>query len=192
MNLAFVVKAFDTVMTLRHVAKAITGSAPRAELTHDEPLSGPMDRIETRLTNVVVAALKEAFDRDRARLEIERAHIDEQRRRADEALRLEVRRQAVDREVGRLRMLAATALVGWVASVAVVVARLGSASPASRGVAAAGWLLLLGSLAAAFAAQARVGADPEGSRPIDAGPAGRAALWMLTIGLGLAAVSLLI
>ena len=91
-----------------------------------------MDQPRDPLTNVVVAALKEAFDRDHARLELERAQLDEQRRRAEEAMRAEIRRQAADREIGRLRLLAATALIGWIASVSVLVARLASASTASR------------------------------------------------------------
>ena len=75
-----------------------------------------------------MAALKEAFDRDHARLELERAQLDEQRRRAEEAMRLELRRHAADREVGRLRLLAGTALVGWIAAVVVMVVRLESMS----------------------------------------------------------------
>jgi hypothetical protein len=196
MNLAFVVKAFDTVMTLRDVARTIKGRPgppARLDAAHDELVPTPSERLETRLTNVVVAALKEAFDRDRARLDIERAHIEEQRRHAQEALRLEVRRQAMDREIGRLRMLAATALVGWLASVAIVAARLGEATPTSRGVAAAGWLLLLGALAAAFSAQRRLGAGgPENPQPIEAGAAGLASLWLLTLGLGMSAAALLV
>ena len=40
---------------------------------------------------------KDGVDRDRARLEFERAQRDDERRRADAALELELRRQAVDR-----------------------------------------------------------------------------------------------
>ena len=53
---------------------------------------GPLGQLETRLAGVVVAALKEAFDRDSARLELERSHIEAERRRAEEALRAELRR----------------------------------------------------------------------------------------------------
>jgi hypothetical protein len=194
MNFGVVFKAFDTVMALREAAKRMTGAAPIADrgLTHATG-SAIAGQIETRLTNVVVAALKEAFDRDHARLELERAQLDEQRRRAEEAMRLELRRQAVERELARLRMLAATALLGWVASVVVLLVRLGSASVASRGVLAAGWLLLLGALASAFLAQQRVGLMnvSDTAQTIDVGPSATAALWLLMLGLAVSAVSLL-
>jgi hypothetical protein len=60
-------------------------------------------------------------------------------------------------------------------------------------VAAAGWLLLLGALAAAFSAQRRLGAGgPENPQPIEAGAAGLASLWLLTLGLGMSAAALLV
>ena len=46
---------------------------------------GPLSQLETRLAGVVVAALKEAFDRDKARMDLERAHLDAERQRAEEA-----------------------------------------------------------------------------------------------------------
>jgi hypothetical protein len=154
---------------------------------------GLAGQLEARLTNVVVAALKEAFDRDHARLELERAQVEDQRRRTEEAMRLEVRRQAADRELGRLRLLAGTALVGWIASVLVLGVRLGGASMAARVVLGLGWLLLLGALAAAFTAQGRISAySPEQHAHFDPGPGAVAALWLLVGGLGLSAVSLLI
>src|SRR5687768_18523864 len=134
MNFAVLFKAFDTVMVIREAAKRLKGEPPSPEsgLATTAP-SGLSGQIEARLTNVVVAALKEAFDRDHARMELERAQLDEQRRSAEEAMRLEFRRQAADREVGRLRLLAATALVGWLGAVLLLVARLGSVSMVSRG-----------------------------------------------------------
>ena len=195
MNFGTVVKAFDTVMALREVAKRMTGSGappPReGVIAHPSAASGLAGQLEARLTNVVVAALKEAFERDHARLEIERAQLEEQRRRAEEAMRLELRRQAVDREIARLRMLAMTALVGWVASVGIFVARNGAASIASRSVMAVGWLLLLGALASAFTAQGRIG-DTVGSSPSsDSRTPATATLWLLTLGLGVSAISLM-
>ena len=90
-------------------------------------------------------------------------------------------------------MLTATALVGWVASVAVLLVRLGTASVTSRGVMAAGWLLLLGALAAAFRAQQRVGLMnvSDAAQTIDAGSSATAALWLLMLGLAVSAMSLL-
>ena len=150
-------------------------------------------QVEARLTGVVIAALKEAFDRDHARLELERAQLDDQRRRAEEALRAELRRQAADREVARLRLVAGTALGGWIAAVAMVVVRLEDASVLSRGVSAIGWVLLLAAIAAAFMAQARVSTSVAAlSGPVEAGRAGTAALWLLLGGLGCAATALLL
>lgn len=199
MNFAGLLKAFDTIVVLREAARRFrapstaespnetaltaTGASPTA-------LSG---QIEARLTGVVVAALKEAFDRDHARLELERAQLDEQRRRAEEALRAELRRQAADREVGRLRLIAGTALGGWIAAVAMVVARLDTASAVSRGVSAFGWLLLLAALGTAFMAQGHVSAAVPGtSAPVEAGRQGMAALWLLIAGLACAAIALLL
>ncbi len=195
MNFGALLKGFDTVMVLLDTARRLRpgNAAPPAEtgLTTTAPPSGLAGQIEARLTNVVVAALKEAFDRDHARLELERAQLDEQRRRAEDALRAEMRRQAADREVGRLRLLAGTALIGWIASVALLLARLGSATMPARVVIAVAWVLLLGSLGAAFTAQARIGAEAADGVSPSAGPAATAALWLLIAGLALAAISLL-
>src|SRR5689334_4779881 len=141
MNFATIFRAFDAAIALRDAAKRFRGDTapPPPETgitTTSAPGSALVGQIETRLTNVVVAALKEAFDRDHARLELERAQLEEQRRRAEEALRLELRRQAADRELGRLRLIGGAALIGWIASVIVVVIRLNEMTPAGRGLAA--------------------------------------------------------
>ena len=124
MNFGNLIKAFDALMAFRDATRrlkggnaASPGGLDTTALAQGGAGGGLGGQLEARLTNVVVAALKEAFDRDHARLELERAQLDDQRRRAEEAMRLELRRQAADREVGRLRLLAATALVGWIASV---------------------------------------------------------------------------
>ena len=196
MNFGTLLKGFDTVMVLLDTAKRIKGSSPppQAEtgLTATPP-PGFAGQLEARLTNVVVAALKEAFDRDHARLELERAQLEEQRRRAEEAMRAELRRQAADREIGRLRLLAGTALIGWIASVALFLARPGTAATNARVVIAVAWLLLLGALGAAFTAQGRVSADSaDGSAPVGADRSSAFALWLLVAGLGLSAISLLL
>ena len=56
--------------------------------------------LEARMAGVLVAALKEAFDRDSTRLEMERSQIEAERQRAEEALRAELRRQAGERALG--------------------------------------------------------------------------------------------
>ena len=199
MNINTIFRAFDAAMALRDAAKRFRGDTPPAQPadTTLSPTSAPgsalVGQIETRLTNVVVAALKEAFDRDHARMELERAQLEEQRRRAEEALRLELRRQAAERELARLRFIGSGALIGFLASVLLVVVRLGALSPVGRGLSAVGWLLLLGSLGAAFAAQGRLSAAvTESSTPIDAGTGGSLALWLLIGGLAVAAIAVLV
>lgn len=190
MNFAGLFKALNAAMVVADAVKRITGAPPPKETaiapTAPASLAG---QLEARLTNVVVAALKEAFDRDHARLELERAQLEEQRRRAEDALRAEMRRQAADREVGRLRLLAGTALIGWIASIVMFAVRLDGASIVSRVVVAAGWVALLGALGAAFAAQGRIGAGA--GETVDVGRAGTAALVLLIAGLAFSAVSLL-
>jgi hypothetical protein len=107
-------------------------------------------------------------------------------------MRLELRRQAADRELARLRLIGGAALIGWIASVILVVASLSALSPAARGLSAVAWLALLGALGAAFAAQGRLGTavgDP--SAAVTAGAGGAAALWMLIAGLALSAIAML-
>src|SRR5918993_5627626 len=200
MNFGVLLKAFDTAMALREVVNRVKGG-PAAGPTS---VAGPPDgglmpstggglgtQIEARLTNVVMAALKEAFDRDHARLELERTQLDDQRRRAEEAMRQELRRQAADRELARLRMLAATALVGWIAAVAIFISQLSDAPLAARLTMAAGWLGLLGALAMAFSAQGRAGDEiVNGADARAASRPGTIAVWLLTGGLALSAISL--
>ena len=194
-NINAMIRAFDAIMMFRDAAKSLKGEPPApTSMAKPEPPPAPaLGQLEATLTNVVVAALKEAFDRDHARLELERSQLEEQRRRADEALRMELRRQAAERELSRLRLLGGTALVGWIASVVALAVRFGAVSTAGRVALAVGWALLLGALGAAFSAQGRISADmSESSQPLVAGRAGAASVWLLMAGLGSAALSLLI
>jgi len=200
-NVFTLFKAVDALVAFREAAKRFTGSAPassepaRAAEPAGPPaaMQGLAGQIETRLTNVVVAALKEAFDRDHTRLELERSQMDEQRRRAEAALRLEIRRQAADRELARLRLVAGAAMIGWIASVVMLGAGFVGASTVARACIAGGWGLLLAALGAAFSGQRRIGASlPEDSHAADAGMAGTASLWLLLAGLAITAVSLLL
>lgn len=197
MNFAAIVRAVDAALALGDAARK--GRAKAAEpldeavAASSEPPAGFTDRIEARLTNVVVAALKEAFDRDHARLEIERAHLDEGRRRAEAVRRLELRRWAVDHEMARLRWIGAAGLGGWLASVLVLGLRIAEASTGARLVLGLGWALLLATMAATFVAQgrlARLRLDDE--LPGESGTAGRTAVWLLVSGLALETLSLLL
>lgn len=191
MNLSNLFRAYDAVIAFRDAARRFKDASPapkrETSLSQTAAAQGLVGQIETRLTNVVVAALKEAFDRDHARLELERAQIEEQRRRADEALRLELRRQSIDREIGRLRLLAGTALIGWIASIAVVFVH--QSGMPSRLTLVAGWLLLLGALGVAFTAQGHINSEmSEKTGRVDMGAV---ALWLLIAGLAATAISLL-
>ena len=194
MNFGNLIKAYDAIMAFRDVTRQFRAEKPVEETQLEAPPPpGLGGQLEARLTNVVVAALKEAFDRDHARLELERAQVEEQRRRAEEALRLELRRQVLDRELGRLRLLAGTALLGWLSSVLVLGTRAAAMPAAARIVLATGWVLLLGSLAAAFLAQGRINAMVVGDDTASStGAGGGAALWLLIAGLAFTAISLLL
>ena len=188
-------RAFDTVMALRDAAKRLrakdsSDSALVETGSGTQPATGSL---EARLTGVVVAALKEAFDRDHARLELERTQLEEQRRRAEETLRIELQRQSLDREQGRLRFLAGTALVGWITSLVALGSRIGAITGPARIVLGCGWLLLLGALASAFTAQTRISAYiPDGRTAYESGMIAEASLWLLIAGFALTALSLLL
>src|SRR5229473_1646796 len=88
--------------------------SPASEQQQLEAGGRNLGGLETRLAGVVVAALKEAFDRDTRRLELEREQLAAERLRAERALKLELLRQSGDREIGRLRLLAGVAVASWI------------------------------------------------------------------------------
>jgi len=154
--------------------------------------------LEARLAGVVVAALREAFDRDSRRLDLEREQLAAERQRAERAMRLELQRQAADREIGRLRLLAGVAIVAWLGTL-VMSARLIAGGVGARVSLGAGWLLLLGATAASFVAQSHAAAAAdalpvgEDSRPpVIASAAGTSALWLLLCGFLLVGVAALL
>ena len=157
--------------------------------------------LEARLAGVVVAALKEAFDRDSRRLELERDQLAAERLRAERALRLEMMRQAGDREIGRLRLLAGVAVAAWVGTL-LFSARLIGASAGARAALGGGWLLLLAAFAASFLAQSRLAASLDSFTKSDDGGSGSSspasgawdalALWLLVAGLALVCVAVLV
>jgi hypothetical protein len=154
------------------------------------------------MAGVVVAALKEAFDRDTRRLELAREQLAAERQRAERALRLELQRQSADREIGRLRMLAGVAVAGLIGTLllAMIPGGILRGGTSARVALGGGWLLLGVALAAAFSAQAQVAraleslaADDSGVRnPGIVSPGGTAALWLIVAGLALVGVAVLI
>jgi hypothetical protein len=152
------------------------------------PVTGPL---EARLAGVVVAALQEAFDRDRARMDLERSQVEAEQRRAAEALAAELRRQAVERALGQLRLVAIIAVAAWMLSAALAVWLPGMREGLPRAMLGGGWALAFGALGCAFAGSQRLSAwvggaaDAPGGAPAVAGP------WLLLGALALVGGALL-
>jgi len=107
--------------------------------------------LETRLANVVVAALREAFDRDRARFDLERNLHEAEAARRVEALRFEWLRQTATQALTQTRYLAALSVAVWVTSAiaAVWLSPLGTAAKSLLGI---GWANLSVAIAVTFMA----------------------------------------
>jgi hypothetical protein len=155
----------------------------------DVPAPSSGGGLEHRLAGVVVSALKETFDRDRARLELEQQRADEERLRAERAFRLELLRQAGDREISRQRLLGALA-IGSVLAI-MIMALLLQAGTTTRILLVAGALLQIGAFGCASAAQSQVaralgqGDDRALAAEITESAAGRSTVWLLVLGLAL-------
>jgi len=173
-----------------------TDAAPPAGA---ESGGGPLGQLETRLAGVLVAALKEAFDRDRARLDLERSQLDAERERAEAALRAEVRRQAIERAIGQIRLVAIAAVAVWMLSAALSAALPGMRAGTARVLLGAGWACAIGALGCTLSAWQRIsrGADDLPSRsstPSVAGPGIAVSIgsWLLLGALALSGASLLV
>ena len=168
---------------------------PSALQTAVPPGAGALGHLEARLAGVVVAALKEAFDRDSARLELERSHIEAERRRGEEALRAELRRQAADRLLAQIRLVAVMAIGTLGLSAVLVVWLPGMREGLPRTLLGGGWLFAIATLAVAFAGWQQISAwsaEPANSAAETPGfTTVAAAPWLLIAALALAAVSLL-
>jgi hypothetical protein len=154
---------------------------------------GSAGALETRLAGVVVAALKEAFDRDRARMDLERAHIDSEQRRAEEALAAEIRRQTAERVLGQLRLLAVMAIGTWMLSAALAVWLPGMRAGLPRALLGTGWGLAFAALGCTFAGFQRISAWTAAAAfgPPPANAAADVAPWLLLLALASTAASLL-
>lgn len=155
---------------------------------------GSLGQLETRLAGVVVAALKEAFDRDSARLELERSHIESERQRAEEALRAELRRQAAERMLSQLRLIAVMAIGAWALSAALGVWMPGMREGTPRLLLAGGWLFAFGALGCAFAGWQSISTWSSAGTAEASGPTNRALIlapWLLITALLLTGASLL-
>ncbi len=196
-------QVLDAVIGVTDIARSrrISKMRDQGESTDLAPArSAAPGGLEARLAGVVVAALKEAFERDTRRLDLEREQMEAERRRAERALKLELARQSGDREIGRLRLIAGIDVAVWIGML-LFVTRLASAPVGARFSFAVGWLLLLGSIGASFNAQAQVARELERLAQSDSGvfdgksasASGSAAVWLLVAALaviGLVAVAL--
>jgi hypothetical protein len=190
-------RVLNAVLGINEIVRVVKGrSAAAAAAADPDQLAarsggGPL---ETRLAGVVVAALKEAFDRDHQRLELEREQIEAERVRAERILRIELARRAVDQEIGRLRLLAGVAIASWLGTL-FFSARLVGGAPGGRVALGVGWILLLAALAASFAAQSAVtrGLDRTDVRDfVSSGTAGALAPWLLVSGLAIIGLGVLL
>lgn len=190
-------RLIDAVLGVSDIVRRVKGRRPDDEDRQLAVAGSESGGLETRLAGVVVAALKEAFARDHQRLELERQQIEAERQRAERALRMELLRQAGDREIGRLRLLTGVALVSWLATM-LLASRLLS-SLGGRFAMGAGWLLIVLSVALAFTEQSRIAhalATADDRLSVEtitsSGAGGILATWLMVAGLAATALGLLI
>jgi hypothetical protein len=188
----------DTLIDVTNLALTRKSKKPSEDLEPSNAQGRAGGAIEARMTGVVVAALKEAFDRDARRLDLEREQMEIERVRAERMLKLDLLRQAGDREIGRLRLMAAVAVGSWFGTL-LLTSRLIGGPVAARAMLGSGWLLLLAALALSFTAQSRVGRalailDEPGGRHEDlgAGAAGVLVPWLIVLGLGVIGLAVLV
>jgi hypothetical protein len=142
-------------------------------------------------------------EREQRRMEFERERMEVERQRAERALKLERLRQAGDREIGRLRLMAGVAafsLIGTLVFFGQVVSTLFAAlRPGTRFMLIGGWIVILAALVLSYSGQARVAeslaqvSEPSGSERPSAGIVGALVPWFIALGLvliGLAAFTI--
>jgi hypothetical protein len=140
------------------------------------------------------------FDREAALLELERQRLDAERLRAERAVAVELIRQTGDREIGRLRLLAGVAVIGWVGTLWFAARVVESGRISSRIALGVAWMLLLSAIVQSFAGQVHVARDVQRAagpseitpRAVSSGQAGALALWLFVAGLALASLAALI
>lgn len=139
--------------------------------------------------------------------EQQQQQIDAERQRAERALKLELQRQAGDREMGRLRFLAGVAMAGWLGTLFLALwsGRLTAGGTPIRVALGGGWMLLLAAIAASFVAQSRVAGALDALNALaesddlairrgamSSGLPGAFALWLILAGLALIGLAVLI
>lgn len=185
-------RIIDTGLGLINYARSRKAFSAAASDQSLEPRAGVgvIGGIETRLAGVVVAALKEAFDRDARRLDLEREQLEAERLRAERALKLELLRQAADRETGRLRLLAGVAVASFIGTL-LFASRVIAAGTGARVMLGIGWALLLGALAVSFTAQSQIEEALQRESTPSAG-ASQFAPWLIVAALACIGIAALI
>ena len=180
-------KVLDTVSSLAQMGAQFR--RPAGDLA-----PGGGSSLEHRLAGVVVAALKEAFDRDRARMDLERETVDAERLRAERALQAELRRQAADRALNQLSLLAVFGGLALLVSGILAAWIPGMRAGGSAALLSGGWVLALATLGCVFAAWQQVSVWASATEPPPAGTSQLAATapWLLLGSLALVAASLLV
>jgi hypothetical protein len=190
-------RILQAVIGLTEIARLVGGGRADGAAKRFAKGGEAVGQSRTRLGGAV-AALQEAFNRDARRFDLERERMEAERERAALARRLELRRQAADREIRRLRLLAGVAAASWLAALFLAVRLMGGSVP-SRVVLGGGWALLTGALATAFVGQARMTAalgrlDDLERRddPVDGGLGSLLAPGLLVMGLALVGLAALV
>ena len=188
----------DTLIDVTSLALGRRARRRAEELERPAVGGWRLGRLQTRLAAVVVAALKEAFDRDTRRLELEREQMEREHERAERALRLELLRQAGDREIARLRLMAGVACASWIGTL-FLSARLIGGAIGARVTLGGGWVLLLAALALSFTAQsrlmrtlARIDDANLRSEDLTSGVPGALVPWLIVLGLAVTGIAVLI
>jgi hypothetical protein len=152
-------RLLDAALGLNDLFRARKPRASDTAFLESGPLAPgqALHGLESRLASVVVAALKETFDRDSKRLELERQQLEIQRVRAERALRLELVRQAADREIARLRFMTGTSAAIFIATLFFATRYAGptAGTTLTRVLLGLAWLLLLAAIGSSLAEQSR-------------------------------------
>lgn len=183
-------RLIDAGLGLVNFARSRRGAVDPVTGQQLEARPGVFGALETRLAGVVVAALKEAFDRDARRLDLEREHLEAERQRAERALKLELLRQAAEREIGRLRLLAGVAAASFLGTL-LLGPRIIGAATIGRVMIGLGWALLLAALGVAFAAQSRIEQDVQ-RETMPSNSMSSVASWLIVVALAFIATAALI
>lgn len=148
------------------------------------------------------ATLHEELEREQLRLLRERAAREEaDHQRAELDAKLERLRQAGDREIGRLRLVAAVAVAAWLGTLLLATLHAHVTGIGPRLTLGFGWFLLLAAIAAAFSGQTNVartldaiatGDERALRRGVSSGLIGFLAAWLIVGGLAFAGLAILI